>query len=438
MQLNIFGIIWGLLLVWSFAKPINIIGKLYLWSFVFQASCILTIGTQTINVSVVTGLVLIIRCLIQFAGKIEVNKVTKSWMMFFCIAVIVSLIASKAFVGIEIFSGYEANGRNILTLTPYDGTTGLYRFIILLVYILASTLLPEVLKRLSCEDVIRQFSQIIAFVLCIGVLQYSITLIKNESLGQIYNLLLYTDTTTFNGVLSYFRRPRLFATFIEPSYCAIFLTAAFWACLLIDDKYRMKKYCPIILIEIFLTFSSTAYATLILGAVIYLAVEKKYKALRNIFLGSIVFAIVIVATGAYNTIYETIFEKLSTNSGMTRSAWDQVAWNNFVETKGIGMGYRTIRANSMLINILGQIGVIGLLSFSYAIWATLRDSIKYLKSNEIGGVCRFSSSFLLVSLIAQIIACPDLDNSVLWLAISITVIISDYARHYYAITKNIM
>jgi hypothetical protein len=55
----------------------------------------------------------------------------------------------------------------------------------------------------------------------------------------------------------------------------------------------------------------------------------------------------------------TIFEKATTDSGISRAAWNTAAINNFFDTWGIGGGLGSIRASSFALALLSNLGVAG-------------------------------------------------------------------------------
>jgi hypothetical protein len=59
-----------------------------------------------------------------------------------------------------------------------------------------------------------------------------------------------------------------------------------------------------------------------------------------------------------------IFGKLSTASGVERSAWNSQALQNFIDTFGFGVGNGSVRASSFPIAVLASLGIIGSLMFS--------------------------------------------------------------------------
>ncbi len=125
--------------------------------------------------------------------------------------------------------------------------------------------------------------------------------------------------------------------------------------------------------------SSTAYVGLsVILALSYL--QALLKALRRPVttqMGSFILAtpfilLMIVLVIALNDDYfayvknyldGTIFNKLSTASGVERSAMNSQAWQNFIDTFGFGVGNGSVRASSFLIAVLASLGITGALMF---------------------------------------------------------------------------
>lgn len=71
---------------------------------------------------------------------------------------------------------------------------------------------------------------------------------------------------------------------------------------------------------------------------------------------------------AINTVFVT---KLSSSSGIERSAWNAQALTNFFDTYGVGGGVGSLRASSFVIAVLGSIGVAGLVLYGVFILGVL-------------------------------------------------------------------
>ena len=60
----------------------------------------------------------------------------------------------------------------------------------------------------------------------------------------------------------------------------------------------------------------------------------------------------------------TVAKKLNSDSGIERSSWNRQAWNNFLDTYGLGTGLGSSRASSFVLVILSNLGVVGACLFS--------------------------------------------------------------------------
>jgi hypothetical protein len=65
-----------------------------------------------------------------------------------------------------------------------------------------------------------------------------------------------------------------------------------------------------------------------------------------------------------NLLDTIIFNKLSTDSGVERSAWNRQAIQNFLDTWGLGAGNGSVRAASFLAAVLASLGVVGACTYA--------------------------------------------------------------------------
>jgi hypothetical protein len=83
----------------------------------------------------------------------------------------------------------------------------------------------------------------------------------------------------------------------------------------------------------------------------------------------VLFIVIVVALNADSSRYvqnlldTMILDKMSTASGLERSAWNHQAMVNFFETFGFGAGLGSLRASSFPIVVLANFGVVGTLIF---------------------------------------------------------------------------
>ena len=74
---------------------------------------------------------------------------------------------------------------------------------------------------------------------------------------------------------------------------------------------------------------------------------------------------------ASDLVEQTVIYKLSSQSGVERSRWNQQALINTADTAGLGGGVGSVRASSFPIAVLGNIGVIGGLIYGTFLVAVL-------------------------------------------------------------------
>lgn len=121
--------------------------------------------------------------------------------------------------------------------------------------------------------------------------------------------------------------------------------------------------------------STTAYAGLAvvlfieyLSCLFQIVILRQYTKTAGLFVlfGPIVFIFVIMAAAlnesvwsAIQNIFQLAFtEKMSSDSGIERSAWNYQAIQNFFETNGLGVGVGSTRASSWPMAVLASLGVI--------------------------------------------------------------------------------
>ena len=86
----------------------------------------------------------------------------------------------------------------------------------------------------------------------------------------------------------------------------------------------------------------------------------------------IAFALVVLVPGVADPLVEMVdkmvFQKSATASYIERSAWNQVGWQAFLDTGGLGTGLGSIRVSNWSLSILGSTGMFGgLLMFGFVL-----------------------------------------------------------------------
>ncbi len=276
-----------------------------------------------------------------------------------------------------------------------------------LIYISCYVSMWFVHKRYSYMDIDKIMTMVITVICVIGIIQL-VTTVNIFPKNVILETFIYTkDTRSAYYTTNYY--PRLFSVFMEPSYCAAFLVGSFYY---IISKEKLDKYCVrlaiVLLVEILLTFSSTAYGAFFVTGLIYLALCKNKKALKWLIPLAIVMGMLLLATGVLQQMLnDVIFSKGTSGSGVTRAGWDRHAMTVFQENPWFGVGYKGVRGSHLYTSILGQLGIVGTTLYVLMILPLIIAGLKSKRTTS-------AALFLIGSIISQLIALPDLDFCVFW------------------------
>jgi hypothetical protein len=133
------------------------------------------------------------------------------------------------------------------------------------------------------------------------------------------------------------------------------------------------------LVLLALSTSTTAYvATPIVGLILYFIAavrifSRRASATSFVYIAiaplAVLFFIITVllipqASLAFYDFFEVaLLAKSSSQSGLERAEWNRNAFQNFIDTYGLGGGLGSIRASSFILAVASNMGVIGLLCF---------------------------------------------------------------------------
>jgi hypothetical protein len=124
-------------------------------------------------------------------------------------------------------------------------------------------------------------------------------------------------------------------------------------------------------------------------------------------------AVVAFAPGVIDRIANffqlTVVNKLQSDSGLERSSWNRQAWQNFLDTSGIGVGLGSARASSFVLVLLSNLGVLGVLTFTGFAYELMRA--KPSPAVQIGIASRHAA---LASFIAACVAGTVFDLGILF------------------------
>lgn len=390
--MTIFGFLWFILILVCYLRndKIQYMVFLTLFSMTLQSTNVIVIGENSIGPQLITSVAFIFIMLLKgIKGKvIKIQKNNKSInfaLLLMCIIIVSAVL------------------NNVLYNT-------LFKILQLFVYILCFCIMYKSVNSIDEDDLYKYFEIITIFVLIMGVVQILITGGFIPRFSIIKTLFYNDDSTTV-----YFNRTdykRLCSVFMEPSYCGCFLTASFFYFLtFLGKKKNVFFLLCMIMIEIVLTVSSTAYVTFCIVTVLFLFVSKNVYAKKiTMVLG--LFSCIVMFTFGYDLIYKAIISKSASGSALVRGQWNKRAFNAFTSSILWGNGYKTLRGSSLIISMLGELGLMGIIGYVMFNYYIIRDKIK----NNYKCADKSAIAFALVTIIiGQIIACPDLNFCVYWL-----------------------
>lgn len=390
--MTVFGLIWLMLLAVCFNR-IEYLVILTVVSATLQCSNVIVIGTIGIGPQIITSFVFLFRMLLRRVDKIYIKK---KWydariiLLMLYISIIISSMINQVFSEVIL----------------YIFQLGLYVFCFCYMF--------EAGKYIN-ETYVYNFIRVLTItMIIIGFMQYMISLgIFPRNI--LIDGLLYNDTS--NDYIYYYKDNvnRIMATYMEPSYYAGFVVGAFYYFFAIKSK--RKENIPIIcllLLQIVLTFSSTAYGAFLIVGILFLAVSKERKLKVEILvLGLLGFAMMYYLF--YDILDAVVFSKMSGQSAMARLGWNKRALVMFNSSMIYGVGYKKSRASNIIYTMLSETGIIGFALYVFFNLRWLLDIlVSYRKKRLNENVTALIFAVLSVC-VCQIIADPDIDLCTYWM-----------------------
>jgi O-antigen ligase len=288
----------------------------------------------------------------------------------------------------------------------------------LAIYMAAFFFMRRAVRRIDRNQMYIIIRSIIIIIVVIGAIQWVTTMFV-PSARFILKYLIYNDNSEdiyFNFSDAYHSK-RVFATFMEPSYMAAFAVGSFYYLLCFWDRIKENIIILLALVSIIVfSVSSTAYVSFAITGILFMVTSKELKTKWKMILASVAIVMILIFFfGFYDVLDKVLFSKATSGSGLTRSQLNKDAYEVFLSSPIIGIGYKAVRGSSIIHTLLGELGILGLVSFFLF---NVCSGCRVIFRN--GDKEKYSSGYygvmyaVITSFICLIIACPDLDLCSYW------------------------
>lgn len=231
--------------------------------------------------------------------------------------------------------------------------------------------------------------------------------------------------------------PRIYSTFSESSFYAIFM-ASFLAWVYVKfvnepDKSRSYRWLGLLICTMFsllISTSSTGFVTVALFFILhtissfFLGTGKKQKLRIMMILSSfvvILLALYLFVPNVDSILNEIIFDKGTSQSSLHRFEADRFAFVVFFKTYLLGSGLGSNRPSSFLAFLVSNVGVLGTFCIVVSILILYLMSFRAIRSSAADAsdkvTCQASGWALFVILLAKLLGGPDLNFPPMWILV---------------------
>lgn len=321
MQITFFGIIWMAILVYMvfFAKMKTSILILMI-GMLLQCNNVIILGKFNVGPQIISCVAFCFKCFIYKTFKMRLNYRVDYFIgsvLIFACSIILSTILQ--------------NG----SLSSY------FALFQIMIYALTLMCLKSVNNYVTKNELIKMFDICSFFVICVGFLQLAITTNTLPSIG-ITKVLLFND----NSPVVYFNEPnynRITSVFMEPSYCACFLSGCLFVYLKrFKFNFSNVVWIGVILIEILLTKSTTAYVGVFIALLLFGVMRLNDKGFLLVFMTGLLGALLLLIFN-YELLNDVLFNKMNTGSANARHYWNLSAIEHFFANPLFGAGYDKVK-----------------------------------------------------------------------------------------------
>ncbi|WP_414442459.1 hypothetical protein [Burkholderia sp. 22PA0106] len=395
MEISVFGLIVAVLGVASFALPFR-------WGVALMACCTLFGATEALSIGG-TGILPANLFLLFFAGRALLREDVPAFLreltpaspafwlgvltVFGCASAVLlpRVLQGDSFV-FAIDRADASGGRLALTpLVPVSGNLSQSVYLIgeFVLYVAASVYLRR-------RDASRVFADAILALTALNVMAALIDLASGllglDVLSEIktaqYAILDGAEVEGLRRISGTFTETSAFSAFSLPLFA---FSSSLW--LFGYRRVLSGALAFATLVLLMLSTSTTAYAGLAGYLIVFVA--SRWHTIDPASRGRKRLLIVLAAAGLVllggvlaaidSPLIQTVsdllsgalFDKMNTDSGVERSAWNMQSLVNLIDTHGLGVGLGSARASSFPLVLLGNLGAFGFLIYGVFMLRTL-------------------------------------------------------------------
>lgn len=389
-----FTVIWLGAVIYCFSKKdIRYMFTLTLLFMTFQCANVFRVGSMTIGPQVLTSFAFIIKSILLETKSIVIRKKYYPLyflMLFLMVSILISEFTNKVF-------------NDVLGMT-----------IQLFIYILCFFAMLGYKKRMSDDDIYKAVRGVLVFVAIMGIVQLFTTM-EILPLRKMLSMLFYNDNS-YSVYFHHTNYKRMMSVFMEPSYFAGMAVGGVYYLLSIKEKWRTNYILiGILFIEILLSRSSTAYGCFLIMGVLFILLQKNISIKSKIVIFLIaVIGFLIIYRYFYGILDSVIFSKQDTGSYLTRTKLNNKAIREIKNNPYWGIGYKKIRASSLVYALSAQIGIIGFSIYMLINLYLAKPLFDFLK-RKYHSIYQDASIYAIISVVTcQLISSGDLDLCVYW------------------------
>lgn len=407
MTLTLFGIVWcSLALVFLFFPP-KYLYVLMLTSCVFQAASVFSFGSLWITPFFFTQILFLLKLspyVLANGLSINISRVTFLFIVLVIFSAFITMSAPVIFSGTRVVSSafsfevnYATNGKPLRF--SMSNISQICLFVINVTTLLvAYRFSPKIIN----------FNQLyLSYYLSILIFAFFSLwwLVSKETLPVDF---LYSNGGYSITALA---ESRLASTYSEPSSAGAFIASSLAPLIFARRKFGILVLGVGMLFLLSLNRSSTAILTALTSFLLFFILRGTNSQRVLISLCSLVIVSSVIFIIFGDTLLSLYDQKMSSDSGLIRSWSNYLSLSALFDSYFLGLGLGSNRASSLLLTILTNLGIVGFILFSVAVYLLIKPLFEKRKEPN----ALFFLTLFLGFILGAFFSVPDISSPSLWM-----------------------